>query len=306
MSKLFNLKSRFSLEDAAKHLTTILAEEVCITDILRLAIDGYLILSLNLINNTESIQGFSVDKGKAQVVLSDKIKVPWVKDESIEPRNIIMSPEISDTEYFVPCSWKFISGLFYLRLTDGVKRILENEYQKLTEGSELEWQLFDCVYLEGHAGEIYTLLSLGKKMVETEFEGEDGWFTSITSEGDIDPLSADLEDYYQASDLPEGSVICITSDSLQSFVHQIAHKDKGVVRESASCHPRTEDSDDKVQVQELADRAARHYFQTNKRYPTKVQISKILYDGGLLLKRNGEALSQDTIDRRFKANWLKG
>jgi hypothetical protein len=50
--KLFKLKEWLTLPDAAKHLTGVCNEEVTEADILRLALDGHLKLSVNLVNAT--------------------------------------------------------------------------------------------------------------------------------------------------------------------------------------------------------------------------------------------------------------
>lgn len=51
MSKLFKLKQWLTLEDAAKRLSTTLGEQVTVADILQLALDGRLRLSVNFVNH---------------------------------------------------------------------------------------------------------------------------------------------------------------------------------------------------------------------------------------------------------------
>ncbi len=50
MSKLFKLKEWLTLPDAAKHLAIAFGEEVGEADVLRLALDGHLKLSVNFVN----------------------------------------------------------------------------------------------------------------------------------------------------------------------------------------------------------------------------------------------------------------
>jgi len=51
MSKLFKLKKWLTIEDTAKHLTSIFDEPVKDYDVLRFALDGHLEISVNLVNH---------------------------------------------------------------------------------------------------------------------------------------------------------------------------------------------------------------------------------------------------------------
>lgn len=55
--KLFKLKSFLTLEQAAEYLTSILDEPVCVADILQLALDGRLTLSVNFVNHASAHPG---------------------------------------------------------------------------------------------------------------------------------------------------------------------------------------------------------------------------------------------------------
>lgn len=56
-SKLFNLKEWLSLDDAARHLSIVFGEEVTRTDVLRLALDKRLTLSVNFVNHASARKG---------------------------------------------------------------------------------------------------------------------------------------------------------------------------------------------------------------------------------------------------------
>ena len=51
MNKLLNLKHRLTVPDAARHLTMFFGEDVSEADVLRLALDGHLTLSVNFVNH---------------------------------------------------------------------------------------------------------------------------------------------------------------------------------------------------------------------------------------------------------------
>jgi hypothetical protein len=56
-SKLFNLKEWLTLDDAAKHLSIVFGEEVTRADVLRLALDKRLTLSVNFVNHAQARKG---------------------------------------------------------------------------------------------------------------------------------------------------------------------------------------------------------------------------------------------------------
>ena len=57
MSKLFKLKEWFTVEETANHLSTALGEDVSVTDIYRLALDGHLVLSMYFPNHARGNLG---------------------------------------------------------------------------------------------------------------------------------------------------------------------------------------------------------------------------------------------------------
>lgn len=57
MNKLFKLKEWLTVPAAAKHLAAIVEEEVTEADVLRLALDGQLKLSVNFVNHTKAKRG---------------------------------------------------------------------------------------------------------------------------------------------------------------------------------------------------------------------------------------------------------
>ncbi len=57
MQKIFKFKEWLTLEDSAKYLSAILDEAIRVDELLQLALDGHLILSLNLVNYTKARRG---------------------------------------------------------------------------------------------------------------------------------------------------------------------------------------------------------------------------------------------------------
>ena len=68
-SKLYSLKEWLTLDDAASHLTAVLAEKVSVTDILQLAIQKRIKLSVNLLSGAYANKGTIKDICEAHVIL---------------------------------------------------------------------------------------------------------------------------------------------------------------------------------------------------------------------------------------------
>lgn len=71
-SKLFNLKEWLTLDDAAKHLSIVFGEEVTRSDVLRLALDNRLKLSVNFVNHASARKGklISIEQGEFSILPS--------------------------------------------------------------------------------------------------------------------------------------------------------------------------------------------------------------------------------------------
>ncbi len=71
-SKLFSLKEWLTLDDAAKHLSIVFGEEVTRSDVLRLALDNRLTLSVNFVNHASARKGklIPIEQGEFSILPS--------------------------------------------------------------------------------------------------------------------------------------------------------------------------------------------------------------------------------------------
>lgn len=81
--KLFSLKSWLTLEEAADHLSCTLQEPVTVPDLLRLAIDGHLVLSAHFVNHASANFGKKVTWDDARLVLFPDLS--QMKSFELEP-----------------------------------------------------------------------------------------------------------------------------------------------------------------------------------------------------------------------------
>jgi len=68
MKKLFSLKKWLTLDEAARHLTIVLGEDVCVADVLRLVLDRHLKLSVYFVNHAVAKRGHIVPIEDAEYI----------------------------------------------------------------------------------------------------------------------------------------------------------------------------------------------------------------------------------------------
>lgn len=163
MSKLLKLKSWLSLEDAAKHLTAVLEEEVEVKDVLGLALDGHLKLSVYFVNEVRVNCGKSVSIDRARkfdlfaliqgdkknIILSPESDSPHLLGEPLNKREVL---ELAGVE-------AEIRGVWDLPLHKGVRLIIENERLNLMDGPKVKLTDPTGVIVEHQCGDLLQLLT---------------------------------------------------------------------------------------------------------------------------------------------------
>jgi len=161
--KLFNLKEWLTLEEAATHLSPLFGEVVTVADILRLALDKRLTLSVWFVNHTMARKGRLIRfdecklnilptlKGSvAEVPLPDKRLVtheelaaifPTIK-EHMEAGNIFVAPDarrFSDENEWLELDEAVVTidGLWDLPMVGSERLDVEHRFQMETGGPEI-------------------------------------------------------------------------------------------------------------------------------------------------------------------------
>lgn len=125
MKKLFDLKEWLTLEDTAKHLTILFGEEVKVSDVLRLALDGHLQLSVNFLEDTRVNYG-------AVVPFKDAL---WNEKKIDEYVSVVTmrSTKLNNTHAIrQEAKISSINNIWDLAMILGGRLIIENMFYKLT------------------------------------------------------------------------------------------------------------------------------------------------------------------------------
>ena len=167
--KLFNFKEWLTLEDAARHLSLLFDEEVSVADVLRLALDKRLVLSVWFVNHTRARKGHLVPLSECRMLLlpglagmNKKIPLPDQRvftqaelatiyptiQEHIEAGVVIVTPDAlnyDDDQWLVQEeSVVSIDGVWDLPMVGAETLDVEHRFQMETGGPEIT-----LVHMEG-------------------------------------------------------------------------------------------------------------------------------------------------------------
>jgi hypothetical protein len=137
-NKLFKLKEWLTVPEAARHLSIFFGEEVNEGDVLRLALDGHLKLSVNFPNHVYAKSGdiVSIEDATYSTLSVDFIKKvnPNLKDrQDVKPVKI-MTSLILDNERLLNMSDSvtMLRGVYDLLMVGYEVQWVENKYHELT------------------------------------------------------------------------------------------------------------------------------------------------------------------------------
>lgn len=185
MSKLFKLKEWLSVADTARHLTIAFGEEVTEADVLRLALDGHLQLSVNFVNHAQARCGQIIPweetewllvpplvkastKNEDQESIPDnrrktppKLQTLWEKAPLHEREGllpILRSLNIDDERYLkLSNEVVTITGVWDLSMIGNEQLDIEHAYQNLTGGPAVTLQGIDGAFVHKSDKQMYQL-----------------------------------------------------------------------------------------------------------------------------------------------------
>lgn len=178
MGKLFSLKEWLTVADAARHLSIVFGEDVSDADVLRLALDGRLCLSVYFVNHAKARCGKVVRYSEPE--LRDAIAtgnlpqdLKWhtwppgamaalrpdlPPDEAEKSALMLMSLRIDDDRYLtLDDAVTTLRGVWDLPMIGNERLDIEHEYQNVTGGPAVTLQGLDGAFVEGHDGQICQL-----------------------------------------------------------------------------------------------------------------------------------------------------
>jgi len=243
LSKLFKLKDWFTLNETARHLSINFGEEVTEADVLRLALDGRLVLSVNLANSAMGLCGKVVPIGEVEFE-----EIEFVKGD---PPTKIYGGIVLHTGNEETHVLKFegeavrLRGVYDLPMIGGEKFEVENQYQELVGGPRISMMSIDGSFVQANEDVIQIL----EDFDDNEFQSgstaqrhkledfiarenlcdDDARELLLKHKADrAEFLKKDRNDpsrYYPAVGLGGDVVFVVRNDSLTKFIQEVTAED---------------------------------------------------------------------------------
>lgn len=238
MSKLFNLKEWLSVSDAARRLAIVFGEDVTEADVLRLALDWRLRLSVHFVNHAYGRAGKLVPI--AEATYQD---VPSLTGNGTV--RLYKGPELNrgGQQYGVielDDDIAVLTGVFDLTMWGAERLDVEHRYQLLTGGPGVSVSTLDGPFVKGLNGQIIQLLN---DFDDNEFvDGSRAQLEELQQHIANDGISSDEAEvllsmhkekrknfketrksrsgegnYYPAPTLPDDSVLVVRTQALREF-----------------------------------------------------------------------------------------
>ena len=230
MGKLFNLKKWLTVEAAARHLAIVFGEEVTQADVLRLALDGKLKLSINFVNGALARRGEAISFDEAcekmprlrpicalsqeeykkfeeqQDALEEELIELEIKEKGFWSRtvrdDVVLLWDKIDALDFSKYISQRIDGIWDLSMYGKERSHIEHIFQRLSSGVDVVHRGMDGVIVIGDDGSVYQLLDCYK-----DFPVED-YFDGMESTGPMQTL-------------PDDSVLVVRTATLGAFEQSI-------------------------------------------------------------------------------------
>lgn len=153
-SKLFKLKKWLTVPEAARHLSILFSEEVSEADVLRLALDSHLKLSVNFVNYAQVRLGKVVPYEDVEWREPIIAELKNLHDEAKgKPVYVMKSLNIDDHRYLnLEDEVTTIRGVWDLSMVGNERLDVEHEYQNLTDGPDVTLIGLDGAFVENEDG----------------------------------------------------------------------------------------------------------------------------------------------------------
>ena len=206
--RLFNLKNWLTIEEAAKHLSALLQEEVSAADVLQLGIDQKLQISVRFVNHVYALRGKIINLADASYKEIPALSSPDKNGTSKFVR-IYNGVRIGHDQIFESDDTLItLTGVWDLPMLGGEYLDVVNSYQLMTNQADVELITLDGVFIRGLEGSIFEL----REFLETSTSKDE---TEHVEKKSI-PRSCD-KPHYPAGALPHDSDLVVRPKAILDF-----------------------------------------------------------------------------------------
>lgn len=208
VKKLHNLKQWLTVPDAARHLSMFFGEDVSEADVLHLALDGHLTLSVNFVNHTMGRCGAVVSSGDA-----NWITIPSLSGDR-QLRLPVSGMRIADDKFLqLDKEVIAIDGVWDLTMLGAEHTDVEHKYHFLTGGPPVEVQTLEGPIVCREDG-MHCLLQ--SHYSDNEF----------ANPKNLRVPRDHPDNYYPAAGLPADSVLVVRTSALRDLEARLSEPDQ--------------------------------------------------------------------------------
>jgi hypothetical protein len=208
MKRLLNLKEWLTLADAIRHLSILFGEDISEADVLRLALDGHLTLSVYFVNGAACLRGPLVSTQDA------KRDTKSLDEHGRHP----IEGEIIDEDHVIECGNEvdYANGVWDLSMLGCERAEIDSKYQALTNGPAVDSPWWVGPVLRRQDG---THCQIVTRLLDNEIKGK------IL----VKPYT-NRANYRLAQGLPADSVIVVRTSVLNDFEGRLSMPYQGLDR----------------------------------------------------------------------------
>jgi hypothetical protein len=218
VSRLLKLLEWVTVPQAAKKLSAIVGEEVSEADVLQLALEGRIALSVNFVNHTNARRGKAIPLSEATNRPGMPLPYGGVYYGIFLPdgkRVLVLDDDVVS-----------ISGVWDLPMIGGESLDVNHRYQKLTDGPEVTLSCLDGVFVQ----RADDLCQLQEHKENNEYVPKERLKTPWFHRGN----------FFPAGCLPEDSVFVVRTAELARFQADLSEADDKPRTAAAPLAPRSE------------------------------------------------------------------
>jgi hypothetical protein len=239
MGKLFNLKEWLTVADAARHLSIVFGEDVTEADVLRLALDGRIRLSVYFVNHAIG----RLAKWIPWKEYTELVELTEALDKMHGRKRLRTADEEHKPVLRCDDDLATLTGVWDLPMIGNERLEVEHQYQGMTGGPAVTLQGLDGTFVDGPDGQI---CQLQESFDENEYQsGSSAALERLErhiAENNIEgteaesPLNRHKEqrkeflekrrtqpaknNYFPARGLPKDAVIVVRTEALREFESQ--------------------------------------------------------------------------------------
>lgn len=230
MSKLFRLKQWLTISEAARHLSTIFQELVSEADVLRLALDRRLTISVNFVNHAKARRGQVVPKADARW----REVLPFVVEHLVRKGGDVRTPVYVlegiqiDEEHVLELEEEVVTldGVYDLPLIGAEALDVENECQRLNGGPSVTLINLQGVFVQESDQVMYQLVErldcqdMCRALLELDTEAGKEAASMLPPAPKEDP-------FIPAGELPHDAVLVVRTEALRALLERVEAESEG-------------------------------------------------------------------------------